>query len=284
MKNAKQIDFNRDRSENKRAVRRVLTALCAVLALGVVVFVGVLALNDFDFDKFLGTAEAPTGDESTTEPVTQGNYADPFTDENAINILFLCSEGKTVTFCEILSFSAAENSIRVKPVSPELKLTFGEQNLRVAEIFYQYGAAEVADALGQKNVTIHRWLGVSESAFRKIVQEFGNIDVYLPGNVDFSVDAIRYQFPRGTRSLTSDALLRVMKYGYEGDDALSFQASAMAAVLRAVLTEQTMEKGEAYFTEFVNQVDGNITAFDYAGYRQRLTELIRRSPEIAVIS
>ena len=283
MKNAKQIDFNRDRSNEKRAARRVIAVIVAVFVLGAVVFTAVMAVNDFDFEKFLGAADAPT-EETTAEAPETAALAAPFSDADAVNILLLCSEEKRVTFCEILSFSAAENSIRVKPVSPELRLETGNASTRIAELFHNFGAAEVARAIGEKYVPIHRWVSVSEANFKKIVQGFGNVDVYVPNPVDFSVDAIRYQFGKGTHSMNSDALVSVMKLGYEGDDALSFQAAGVAAVLKTCLTPQTLEKGERFFTEFVNQVDGNITAFDYATYAPRLAAFLERSPEISVIS
>ena len=282
MKNAKQIDFNRDRSDDKRAVRRVILALGAVLVLGVLVFLVVMALNDFDFNKFLGAAE-PLSTEETSSEAPSADPAAPFTDSEAINVLLLCSEEKGVTFCDIVSFSAAENSIRVKPVSPELKLESGGAS-RLAEIFYNFGAAEVARALSEKYVAIHRYISVNEAGFRKLVQGFGNVDVYVPNPVDFSVDAIRYQYGKGTHSMSSDALLAVMKQGYEGDDALAFQAAAVAAILKNALTKETFAKGESFFTELVNQVDTNITAFDHAGYAARLEAFMAREPEFSVIS
>ena len=283
MKNAKQIDFNRDRSDDKRAVRRVIAALGAVLVLGVAVFFVVMAVNDFDFKKFIGAAEPLSTEDPSAEAQSTDPAAAPFTDGDAINILILCSEERAVTFCDIVSFSAAENSIRVKPVSPELKPDPAKAD-RITEIFYNFGVAEVAKALGVKYVPIHRYLAVNESGFKKLVQGFGNVDVYIPNPVDFSVDAIRYQYGKGNRSLSSDALLALMKYAYEGDNALAFQAAGVAAVISAALTPETLSEGESWFTELINQVDSNITAFDYANYRQRLADFMAREPEISVIS
>ena len=154
----------------------------------------------------------------------------------------------------------------------------------MAEIFYTYGVSEVAKALGEKYVPIHRYISVNEAGFKKIVQSFGNVDVYIPNPVDFSVDAIRYQYGKGPHSLTSDALLAVMKQGYEGDNALSFQAAAVAAVVKTALTQGALTADESGFTQLINQVDSNITAFDYADYRQRIADFMARGPEFSVIS
>ena len=285
MKKHADIDFNRNIRDGGMGVKRVLIALAAVLVLGVVIFAAVLAINDFDFTKFLG-AEDPSEDVSAeSDAVTgQDSFAAPFSDASAINVLMICHSEKTVTFCELISFSAAENSIRVKPVSPELLLPFGGKQARISEIFYDFGAAEIARALGEKNVTVHRYFSVSEPKLKLILQKFGNVTVNLPGRVDVNVDAIRYQFPKGAQELTPDALLGLIKYAYEDDDALSFQAEAVAGILRTCFTLETMQRDDSFFSDVVNLIDGNLTAFDFAEYKPRIIEFITNEPEISVIS
>ena len=278
------IDFNRNIRDDAKGVKRVLIALAAVLVLGVVIFAAVLALNDFDFAKFLG-AEDPSEDASETVSISgQDSFAAPFSDASAINVLMVCHSEKTVTFCELMSFSAAENSIRVKPVSPELLLPFGGKQRRISEIFYDFGAAEIARALGEKGITVQRYFSVSEPKFKLLLQKFGNVTVTLPGRVDVNVDAIRYQYPKGAQELTPDALLGLMKYAYEDEDALSFQAEAVAGILRTCFTLETMERDESFFSDIVNLIEGNLTAFDFAEYKPRIIEFITNEPEISVIS
>ncbi len=283
MKKSRQIDFNRDPADERGGFRRVLIALAAVLALGVIVFTAVMAANDFDFDKFIGAASPKTSPEESTT-AAPGPAAALFSDTNAINVLLLCSNEKDVSFCVLMSFSAAENSVKIKPVSSTLSLEFGGRTTRIAEIFYNYGAAEVAQALGDRYGTVHRWIALNEAQFKALVQKFGNVSVYVPADVDFTVDAIRYRFARGTREMTADALLAVMKQGYSGDNALKFQAEGILSVLKTHLTGETLRAGEALFTEFINTVESNITAFDYAQYRQRLESFLDRSPSYIVIS
>jgi hypothetical protein len=282
MKTTKTIDFNRDTSGDRKGLRRMFAALAALLVLFAVVFALLLAKNGFSLNRLLG-AETSLPEPSETENGAAGEPA-AAPEAGAVNVLFLCSSEKEVVFCSVFSFLPAANAVRVKPVSPELSLPRGDGAARISEIFYNFGAAEVAEALSAKNVTVHRWVSVNEAKFRLLLQKFGDTPVTLPNPVDFTVDAIRYQFGKGAHTLTADALVSVMKYGYAGDDALRFQAQAMADVLKNDLTAENVLRGEAFFAELVNMVDCNISAFDYAAYKQRLADFLSNSPEISAIS
>ena len=279
------IDFNHSIRGDKAGIKRVLIALAAVLVLGVVIFAAVMALNDFSFDKFIGAEESSSEEASSGEKgASPDSFAAPFSDADAVNVLLICHSEKTITFCELMSFSAAENSIRVKPVSTELLLPFGGGDMRIAESFYNFGAAEIARAFTEKNVPVHRYLSVSEAKFKLILQKLGNVTVVMPGRVDVNVDAIRYQYAKGPQELTPDAVLGLMKYAFEDEDALGFQAEAVAGILRTHFTVETLQRGSGFFSDIVNLIDGNLTAFDFAEYQPRVIEFLSQNPEISVIS
>ncbi len=282
MKTPKQIDFNRDISNDKRALRRLFAAVCGLLALGVIVFGVIFALNDFSFEKLLG-AQSTTAQPIGGEPA-EADPAAPFSDENAVNIMLLGHNEKSLSFCTLLSFSAAENSVKVKPVSPALSLELRGQKARVEDIFSLFGAAEVADALSEKYAPVHRWISVSDSKLKTLLQALGPIRVQIPADIDISVDAIRYQYRKGERELTADAAVTLMHSAFSGDAALFFQAQVVAGALKTHLNAETLGRGESFFSELINMVDGNVTAFDYAQYLPRLTAFAERGPQFSVIS
>ena len=284
MKKTIHLDFNRDITVKKSGFKRVAAALAVTLLLGAAVFVGVLAFNDFSLERLIG-AKGSAGDE-TSETVTEAPvYASPFTDANAVNVLVLCHDNeKAVAFCEILSFSEAENSVKIKSLPTDMKLSFSEREYTLAQLFADFGVSEIASCLNGKYAVIHRCVSFTENAFRQIVQSVGDVPVVLPGAVDFSANAIRYIFPAGHAQLSADALLSVMKYGYQGDDALSFRAVAWAALIRSHMTPEVLSADESFYNSILNELNGNITALDVAQYKQKLIDLMSRSPEISAIS
>ena len=277
------LDFNRDTSKKKSSLRRVAVALAVTLLLGAAVFVAVLAFNEFSLEKLIGAKGSAGGE--TTEAVTAAPaYASPFTDANAVNVLVLChDDDKNVAFCEILSFSEAENSIKIKSLPTDMALAYLNRDYTLAALFADFGVSEIASCLSGRYV-IHRSVSFTENAFRQIVQSLGNVPVVLPAAVDFSANAIRYTFPAGPAELSADELVSVMKSGYTGDAALSFRAAALAALLRSHMTVENLSSDEAFYNTLLNELKGNITALDVAQYKQKLIELMSRSPEITAIS
>lgn len=285
MRKTDYIDFNRDTYKDKTR-KRIIPAVFAALLCGAVIFTVLLALNDFSFSKFIGieVSETADSDDDGGKAETEVDAAALFSDKNAVNVLLLCAEEKSVTFCNIISFSKTENSIKVKPVSPDLMMSYGGRELTLSGLFADFGAPEIASAFAEKNIVISRFISVSEPNFKALIQKLGNVKVFFPNNVDFTVDSIRYQYFSGTHEISSDALLSVMKNAFSGDSALSFQAQAVAAVIKTYFTPELFEKDTEQISELINLINGNISAFDYAEYKNEIKSFLSGAPDIIVLS
>ena len=86
------------------------------------------------------------------------------------------------------------------------------------------------------------------------------------------------------QTLTPDILLQYMKHAFSGDEKLKAEGAAFAEILRTHLTAENVDRGEAFFSELVNLADTDISMFDYAGFRARLSAFLAGSPAISVIS
>lgn len=284
MGRADNIDFNRDTVKRKTR-GRIILAVCAAFVCGAALFIALLAKNDFSFTKFIGLAETDASD--APEASSDENPSEPaalFSDKNAPTILLVCADEREVTFCDVISFSKSENSVKVKPVSPELKLSYAGREQTLRELFRDFGAYEIAEALGEKNIGINRYICVTEQNFKSLIQKLGNVSVYFPNDVDFSVDSIRYQYYSGTHEISSDALLNVMKNAFSGDSALSFQANAVAGILKTYFTPALFEKDDSFFSGLLNLISGNVSALDLADHKSAIIEFLSGEPEIIVLS
>lgn len=287
MKRSHDIDFKTQASaDSRKARKRVAFALVSALIAGVVIFTVLLGMSDFDIAKFLGARageKTETGSEET-ESVTAAADA-LFSDKDAKNILFLLTEEKNVTLTALLSFSVRENSVKVKPLAGETQLSYAGRDGTLGSLFADFGAVGVKSALEEKyGLSIGRYLSLSEANFKNLFQFLGPTPVNFDRDAAFSVEAIRYSYERGTWELSSDALLAVIKYAYDGEDSLRFGGHVLSDILKAHLTPENIGKGEAFFSRIVNLVEGNITAFDYADYKDAVSDFLLSSPAINVIS
>lgn len=285
MKN-RSLDFTRGASK-KRTPILIAAIVAVVIAAGALSFVVLLAMNDFDVARFFGTREAEetttqVSDDAVTEPVST---APAFSDENSMNFLLLCGDSdKNIAFCDVVCISYAENVIRVKPVSPELTLEYGGGEYSLSKLYALSSATAVKEALNRRGMNICRHVDVSETNFKMILQRLGPVDILLGSDVRFSVDAITYTYSAGRQTMTSDALLKYMKYAAEGDEQLGVQAEAFAQVLRTHFTSELVERGEDYFASLINLVDSDISAFDYTENRAGLSAFLAKKPPVNVIS
>ncbi len=75
-----------------------------------------------------------------------------------------------------------------------------------------------------------------------------------------------------------------MIYADTGVALLPLQAEAMTQILRTHFTAENVDKGDEFFSELINLVDSDISAFDYAHSRSELSSLLSSKPPVNTIS
>ncbi len=258
-----------------------IVGIC-LTAFVVSVFV-ILAVNDFDLRKALG-ARLP--DESLSEATTEAELTDTVSTEEAqaVNFLVLCSDERELTFVELISVDASSGKIRIKPVSPGYTLDFESGSKSVAQAFTSESINSVMEAFSLKGIDVKKYVHVTEDNFKKLMSKLGAVQVQIMGNYEFNVDAVKYTFTAGTQNMTSDMLLKYMKYAESGEAALRLQGYAVAAVFRQHFSMENFSKGEAFFSALINLVETNITAFDYSAATGVLSSMLSGSTEVTVVS
>lgn len=278
------LDFN-SRAREKRPLLIWSGIVLAVLLAGIISFIVLFAVNDFSLEKLLGARQLT--DNETTTALNEEETAEPdapYTDENALNFLALCVDETDIILCELISVSVKENSIRIKPVSPDISLEYGGNTLSLQELFEMYSVKAVCEAFEERNTRIDRWAVIDEHSFKTMMKSLGEVSVFLEKDVSYVVDSITYTLQAGTRNMTSETLLNYLKYAGQGDDLALLQAQAVATVISTHFTVENLEKGEIFFSTLINLIDTNINAFDYNNSYTAIYNFIKNSPEISVIS
>ncbi len=280
------INFAPRSEKRKHGVPRyvTITIICCLLAFAVSAFV-ILAINDFDLGRALGAREPSTqlSDETTAE-----NGDDVSADESelseALTFLLLCSDSQELTFCQLVSVDTAGRKIRIKPIPLDYTLKPQSGEITVAEAFVKESLSVFAASFSTRNIHIKRYVHITEDNFKRFMSLLGPVPVTVTGNYEISIDAVRYTFAPGVQNMTSDILLKYMKFAEEGEAALRIQGDAVGAVFRQHFTAENLGKGEDFFSSLINLVDTNITAFDYTGAQDALSRLLSGDVTVAVVS
>ena len=279
------VNFAPMGAKRKRSVPSYVKILVVLFVTAFVASVSViLAMNDFDIGKALG-ARQPEEDVSSEETtVSSGEALENMNFEGSLTFLLLCTEEKELTFCQLVSVDIGSNKIRIKPVTVDYTLDTPTGEMTVGEIFSSQSMSVLAALFSSKHINIKNYVHVTEENFRRMMSKLGTVPVEVDGFYEFNVDAVKYTFSPGIQNMTSDILLKYMKYAATDGGALRLQANAVASVFRQHFTMENFSKGEDFFSELINLVDTNITAFDYSSATAVLSLMLSGTPEITVIS
>ena len=169
------------------------------------------------------------------------------------------------------------------PLSLDYSLNVNGESLTLADAFKTASLTALCEAFKENNLTIDRYVSVSEDDLRILLGKMGSVSVTFDKFREFSIDAVKYTYPEGTQVMTSDAMMKYLKYAGEGEDALAAQALITVSVLRQHFTLANFEKGESFFSSLINLVDSNINAFDYGSAKETLTSMLSGALEIYAV-
>lgn len=260
-----------------------MTAIAAVF-FGLFSFLAILAMNDFDLSLALGKRQQTTEDaqESTTGETADISALQDLTD--ALNFLAICTDGKELTFCTVVSVLPSNASIRIKPISPDCILETAGGKMRLSDVVLRGAVQDIAEGLANKSIPIVKYVMVTEDNFISLLQKLGPVNIVLENGYDFTDGAVRYTYSAGSVSMAAEAMLSYMKSAASGDDLLRLQANAAAAIIRTHFTVENVEKGEDFFSALINLVTTDISVFDYTPALSVIKALAAGGVSISVIS
>lgn len=262
----------------------VIVVFCLVL-FAASVFV-ILAVNDFDIGKALGAREAEN--ETVTEESLTGEEEESITGDAeqaaAVNFLVLCSDAKELTFCQLISVDAANAEIKIKPLPSDYMLDTASGKMALGALFGKASYQEIGEAFSSKGIHVAKYVHVTEDNFKRIMSNIGQVPVQINGYYEFNIDAVKYTFSPGVQNMTSDTLLKFMKYAASDEEMLRIQSNAVADIFRRHFTKENFEKGESFFSKIINYVDSDITAFDYNAVKGVIGKMTSSEVKISVVS
>lgn len=259
----------------------LIIGIC-LAAFAVSVFV-ILAINDFDISKALG-ARQPVVSEDESSSQAQDAYNGISEDSEVVSFLVLCSEKNELLFAQLISVDAYLGKFRIKPVSLDYELEFSSGKKSISEAFRNESMNSLKEAFQKKKINVVKYVHVTEDNLRRLLSNLGPVTVQVSGNYEFNIDAVKYTFSPGTQSMTSDMLVKYMKFAEKGEAAFRLQAHTVAAIFRQHFTLENYLRGESFFSMLINLVDTDITAFDYSAASGVLSAILGRAVEITVVS
>ncbi len=268
--------------------RRIPQYVGLVIGLCIAAFVCsvfvILAINDFDIGKALGAREATTSDEEVSEVMSSEAESLSGGVVQSVNFLVMCSDEGELVFSQLISVDSANRKIRIKPLPLDYTLEFGSEKMSISEALGNKSYAVIKEAFLSRNTVISKYVHVTEDNFKRLMTKVGAVPIEIQGNYEVNIDAVKYTFSPGTQSMTSDTLIKYMRFAETGEAALRIQGSAVADIFRQHFTQDNFIRGESFFSSLINFVDTDITAFDYSAAQAVLSDMFSGEISVAVVS
>lgn len=262
-----------------------LIVLLCIAALAASVFI-ILAMNDFDISKALGARQPEVTSETLADTASSGvNSAESDMPDvrSEYAFLVLCTDKSELMFSQLIYVEPAAARIKICPVSENRILKTENGEITLAEAVRSTSLNSVCEAFAADNIKIDRYVHVTEENYRILLSNLGVVNVEIEEDCEFNVDAVKYTFSKGTQGMTSDMLIKYLRYAGDESSAAHIRATVTASVFRQHFTKSNFEKGESFFSSLINSVDSNITAFDYDAAKPVLEDMLSAPFEITVV-
>ncbi|HZJ77638.1 MAG TPA: LCP family protein [Clostridia bacterium] len=266
-----QTEKSRKASQTKRFF---LGFLLIVVVFGSISALYFLKSINFDVSTFFGNAN----DDTTTQDEQETT---PFKLYETKYFLVYCTDSTAddLYFTAIVKADLNKHSFTVCTLSQNERVTVAQTNASLIEHYKSAGAIRLVQAIEElAGIEIDRYIGSTESNFKKAINEMGSLAVTIDKRIDFKNEDFMLSLIEGEQGLKGDTLLKYLRYfSLSGDNGLDGQANIFCLMLEQYISPKNVKNGESLFGKLINYVDSNISILDYTNSTEYL-EIISDGP------
>lgn len=257
-----------------RRIRILLTAAAAFAALCVLAVLIILTVKYMGRMPGSGAAEI----ETTTQELTTAEEAPALSGE--ADFLLLCTGQAGVSYTALLDVKLDETLCTVTALDMDSLCTLDGRTRSLREHYASGGAEQLRLAIEKgAGISPDRYISVSEQNFMKIIRMFGEVDVYIEEDIEYTSDSVSLRLEKGLNKLSYVNLLDYMKYGASGDELLRLQAETLCCIFSAYFNEENFNNADALFETLINLAGSDISARDYMDSKTAISALIEAEAE-----
>ena len=204
----------------------------------------------------------------------------PRQEDRLVMLLALRENADTPPDCFLLAgFLPDKGQIALTLLPPKTLLLAGEQWGTLVELYQRggmpYAARLVADYLA---IPVERYGMMEVAGLRKLMENAGFFDYYLPVELDYPLHQRQVALSRGPQQLDGRKVADILFYpAYKGGEAERSDRGVMllTRMVNHHLANSTTPQGDALVKSFLNNCQGNLSWQDYEERRQA-TEFLSR--------
>ena len=231
------------------------------------------------------------GVKDNTQETTQGEQTEVSADatfeqqELESNCLFILTDNdkEKIHSLVLVRLDSVNDSIRISFIDPNTKQSVGNQNGTMHRHLKNGGVSELVWAVTEKyKISVERYLMGDESAFTKLMSQFGNIEIDIENQVSHNHNGVSFIIESGRQTLTPDMMLKYFLYLSDtikqntdkAVKAMLIYASHIFGVPEDVESpEMYAEEMKKIFENLLGFFETDISALDYSRYKDAMQSL-----------
>ncbi len=246
-KNAHTFRTEKDRKTRKTLFWVIIISV-VVLALATVSTLILLKNYDYDISNIVPDDESTSDTDNSTVSDVEQNVS------GEADILLTLHNGDELKFACIVKADASEKTISVS--SLEIDSVLSEKFSKADD---KNRMSDFKTAVSTySGIAIDRYINADYNQFSQAVSTMGGVTLNIPHDISYNKNDIMLSLKKGEWKLTGANLLNYILISTP-----STQNDIISAILKEYITKKNYDNGENIYSNLVNVLDTDITAFDF---------------------
>ncbi|MCQ2462649.1 MAG: hypothetical protein MJ177_04500 [Clostridia bacterium] len=271
--------FNAQSAKKSKLTKDIVILFLAAVALvAAVSLIVALKENDFKFRNII--ASVNPGAETTTEETTV-----PDSLSGKVNFLLSCQDTSTGNprFIAILNTNLNNLSMRMYVLEQGTTVTANDYTGNLNEHFLHGGMTQLVLAVEElTGISIERYICADDKNFLEATKLFDNITYEVPQTVVFAINGISYTLDAGRQEMTPDTVQKYLIHLCQSRENVEL-SNLLCSVINSYLTPINAMRSETVFKKLSNLFDTDISAMDYAKYKEKISSFINNEQRVPAV-
>lgn len=266
MKSRNGLNYSRKNSEKSKKFKAFIISFAAfIIVLGAISLLMFMKSLNFNLKNML-----PSPDESTSESVSQqSSSAQKLT--GGINIAVLC--GNTdgdLSFAFLIESDYEKMEAQAVYVPITLTASYGGVTSSLNDHFKNRGAESYVSALEDySGIDIDKYIFVNEVQFKNLMAKFEDVTVNVPQAIS-GENSGGLNLNKGPQNLTSDLLLKYIKYADNTE-----KAKAFCNMLSVIFSQKNVDSLDKLFSSLANNSQTDISIIDFSNEKEKISAFMQ---------
>lgn len=257
--------------KNKLILKQALIFFCSTI--GFLLIVLGVSYSFFMLEK-QDTPEEVAGEASGVPILNEDNIL--LIQKNSVNILAMLGDANDLDFACLISFQPDMDRIVSMPIPVWIKSSTDSQ-YSLNKQYEMGGYIKAVDFLTDEfNIKIDKWIYMTSEQAANVIELLGSVELEIPESVNYSYMDTPFILSKGIHILDGDTIIKLIyntNWSQGFKQSSEFLGYTVCETINQSFNTAHLELGEELFTKIINNMNTNITMYDFISNYNSLKSL-----------